>query len=45
MKPVNSLIKQFKTEMKAAKPKQRERLRQRVKVLELVRVLRKGRAA
>ena len=44
MKPVNPLIKQFKTEMKSAKPKQRERLRQRVRVLEIVKVLRKGRA-
>jgi hypothetical protein len=41
---VASLIKQRKTEMKCAKPKQRERLRQRVRVLEVVKLLRKGRA-
>ena len=40
-----SLIKRRQSEMKVAKPKQRERLRQRVRVLERLRQIKKEMAA
>ena len=41
MKPLKPHIARAKQALKAAKPKQRDRARQRVKVLEMVKLLRR----